>query len=320
MAKLVSIDSEGCCVAPETPVLTKNGYFPIQSLEGQTVSIWNGSNWVDVVVRNTAPLRHFITIVFSNGRTLTCTIDHKFIVGDGPLKEAKRLYAINLVRGTKLHQSDNRPLVDGSEPFPNAYMHGALCAAGCFTEKGPILDLPMSHAKHIFECANITITPDTKFNFPENMPVAYSVPINSSISTKIDWLKGFVWVRSFPVKRGIYFASVNRDLLLNMQLLLSTLGVNSILNRDEEVDIPLPDSNTLTIANYILSLSWTEFNILLKLGLTCPYTINTEPEEISNDLQVAHVIDVGRLSPSYCFVESDNNAAMFNGVLTGTMN
>jgi ribonucleoside-diphosphate reductase alpha chain len=36
------------CVAPETKILTKNGYFEIKSLVGQWVDVWNGKEFSNV--------------------------------------------------------------------------------------------------------------------------------------------------------------------------------------------------------------------------------------------------------------------------------
>jgi len=81
-----------------------------------------------------------ITIYFSNGSFLTCTPDHKFIIGDGPLKGAKRIPAQMIFPGIKIRQ-EKLPVIDGPVPFAHPYLHGAMCSFGCFTDKGPILDI-----------------------------------------------------------------------------------------------------------------------------------------------------------------------------------
>lgn len=90
---LGTIKSSNLCVAPETLVLTKKGSFPIQSLAGQTVSVWNGCDWSETLVHQTGSkvplMRVFICdrqINMVEGTTwvteteLDCTEYHKFLL------------------------------------------------------------------------------------------------------------------------------------------------------------------------------------------------------------------------------------------------
>ena len=47
----IKIYGSNLCVAPETQILTRDGYVPIAELAGESVDIWNGEEWstVDVV-------------------------------------------------------------------------------------------------------------------------------------------------------------------------------------------------------------------------------------------------------------------------------
>jgi ribonucleotide reductase alpha subunit len=90
---LGTIKSSNLCVAPDTLVLTKKGSFPIQSLAGQTVSVWNGCDWSETLVHQTGSkvplMRVFIRdrqINMMEGTTwvteteLDCTEYHKFLL------------------------------------------------------------------------------------------------------------------------------------------------------------------------------------------------------------------------------------------------
>ena len=311
------IRSSNLCVAGETPILTKKGYFQIQSLKNQQVDVWNGNEWSSVTVKQTAPRRHLITIVFSNGRSLTCTPDHKFIIGDGPLKEAKRVPAQYLLPGMKIRQ-ENLPVVDGEEPFPHAFIHGALCAFGCFTSEGPIIDIMGPALSSIVNHPDMITLPDGTKAFPDNLPQAYAVPINSSVQTKLDWLAGFFDTRSFVSKIGATLIHINDKLLQDVQLLLTTLGTRSVLVHTEPKKIPLNDTKTITLQNYELAVPWEEFAKLKDLGLKCRCT-TFDPPAVNKALElvVTDIVDIGRLSPTYCFTEEKNNAGIFNGILTG---
>lgn len=68
------------CVAPETLILTDNGYFPIKELEGQYVNVWNGKQWSNTRVMKTSTHQEIITVKFSNGKIIDCTPYHKFYI------------------------------------------------------------------------------------------------------------------------------------------------------------------------------------------------------------------------------------------------
>ncbi|CAH6420043.1 Ribonucleoside-diphosphate reductase large subunit, partial [uncultured virus] len=304
-------------VAGETPILTKTGYHQIQSLQDQNVEVWNGSEWSSVVVKQTAPRRHLITVYFSNGRSLTCTPDHKFIVGDGPLKEVKRIPAQFLIPGMKLRQEEF-PVVEGSGPFPHPYLHGALSAFGCFSDQGPIMDVMGPVLGSILSHPDMVTTEKGGKAFPDNMPAPYAVPINSSVFNKIQWLSGFLDARSFSGNQGIALLNINETLLQNVQLLLTTLNVRSIVNKGDTVKVPLPDGKSVSVYNYGLMIPWDGIRKLRTLGLIGRYRDGDIPTlETTLDLLVSDIVDIGRLSPTYCFTEEKNNAGIFNGILTG---
>ena len=90
---LGTIKSSNLCVAPDTLVLTKKGSFPIQSLAGQTVSVWNGCDWSETLVHQTGTkvplMRVFIRdrqinmmegITWVTETELDCTEYHKFLL------------------------------------------------------------------------------------------------------------------------------------------------------------------------------------------------------------------------------------------------
>ena len=101
---LGTIKSSNLCVAPETMVLTKKGYFEIKSLENQVVEVWNGEQWSETVVRKTGENQKLITVNFSNGGVLTCTPYHKFILKSDrdSIKDSLRVDAQDLKVGDVL--------------------------------------------------------------------------------------------------------------------------------------------------------------------------------------------------------------------------
>jgi ribonucleotide reductase alpha subunit len=77
-----TIKSSNLCVAPETLILTSKGHIPIHTLCDQTVSVWNGEEFSDVVVNKTGENQELIRIYFDNETILDCTPYHKFYVLD----------------------------------------------------------------------------------------------------------------------------------------------------------------------------------------------------------------------------------------------
>lgn len=86
------IDISNPCLAGYTRILTDKGYFPIESLTGQKVNIWNGFKFSRVVPKITGYNQKMVRVSFSNGASIDCTLYHKFIMSDGNRKEAKDLH------------------------------------------------------------------------------------------------------------------------------------------------------------------------------------------------------------------------------------
>lgn len=72
------IRSSNLCVAPETMILTDKGYFPIDTLWGRHVNVWNGSEFSKVLVHKTGFDQEMVVVKFNNGSELCCTPYHKF--------------------------------------------------------------------------------------------------------------------------------------------------------------------------------------------------------------------------------------------------
>jgi ribonucleotide reductase alpha subunit len=74
------IHSSNLCVAPETMLLTDKGLHRIQSLAGKIVNVWNGKQWSTVPVVKTGVNQKLLTVMFSDGKHISCTPYHKFYI------------------------------------------------------------------------------------------------------------------------------------------------------------------------------------------------------------------------------------------------
>jgi len=89
-----TIHSSNLCVAPETPILTDKGYFPIKELENDFVNVWNGKEWSNTQVIKTGVNQELVKVKFIKNETLIdieCTPYHKFYIKDefGQSKEVR---------------------------------------------------------------------------------------------------------------------------------------------------------------------------------------------------------------------------------------
>jgi ribonucleotide reductase alpha subunit len=80
------------CLVGETPVLTRHGARPIQSLVGQAVEIWDGQAWrVIDNFRVTGLNQSVFELTLLNGESVKATPEHNFILADGTRKKLKDL-------------------------------------------------------------------------------------------------------------------------------------------------------------------------------------------------------------------------------------
>ena len=106
---LGTIKSSNLCVAPYTRILTRQGYQVISELQDQKVEVWNGFEWSEVTIRQTAENKELVRVKLSNGAQLDCTPEHRFhIQGEG---KTEVVPAGDLLSGYKLISHD-LPKVD----------------------------------------------------------------------------------------------------------------------------------------------------------------------------------------------------------------
>lgn len=92
-----TIKGSNLCVAPETNILTKNGYLRIDTLKDKSVEVWNGHEWSMVTVRQTSDKSRLLRVTLTNNLVLECTPNHKFY-----LKNGVEVAAADLLPGDKL--------------------------------------------------------------------------------------------------------------------------------------------------------------------------------------------------------------------------
>lgn len=71
--KNMFINNSQLCVAPETLILTDEGYQQISDLAGEKVNVWNGKEFSLVDVVKTGEKSKLIKVVTNSGFELECT-------------------------------------------------------------------------------------------------------------------------------------------------------------------------------------------------------------------------------------------------------
>ena len=144
---LGTIKSSNLCVAPDTPILTRNGTYPIELLRDKDMEVWNGNQWSRVTIRQTGTKQQLMRVVIRTttarvgyidglviNNTLRCTPYHKFIMPDGTRVEARDLQV-----GTKLCSWMNEMGEDTAQQVIAILENDGVDDTYCFNE-------PLNHA------------------------------------------------------------------------------------------------------------------------------------------------------------------------------
>ena len=193
-----TIKSSNLCVAPNTFILTDKGYYTIRSFVNETVNVWNGTEWSEVMVRKTGENQALLEVKTNDGCTLECTPYHKFFIYDEIQnitieKEAKDLNPNDIIL------SCDFPVISNDEEVTKkqrseAYSNGVLFAE--FHE-------------------NINYLPDQEF-----MP----------IELKLEWIAGLIDTNGLFVDSDLIIYNIYIDSLFVIKYFLQTCGINPFVN------------------------------------------------------------------------------------------
>lgn len=334
-----NIYSSNLCVAPETLVLTDNGYHQIANLEGENVNVWNGKEWSEVVVKKTGENQKLIKVVTDSGFELECTPYHKFYVVKNYGSATVEKRAHELKAGDKLLKS-NFPVINGSNDLEYAYENGFYSADGCLTKQGQRLyfyhekrGLKEFVDKSIFKNWVVQENNNREYGHTDLLKDKFFVPLdNYSVASKIKWLEGFLDGDGVVCRNGktqsIQATSVDKKFLLDIQLMLQTVGVYSKVTKTTEAGYRYLPAND---GSGEMQQFWCQEAWRIMLGQTAIVTLQSlgfspkrlqltdhQPNrECSQFVKVTDVIDEGRVDDTFCFNEPKRHMGVFNGILTG---
>jgi ribonucleoside-diphosphate reductase alpha chain len=338
---LDKVNQSNLCVAPETQILTRDGYQPISELEDEYVDVWNGEDWSNVQVKKTSDNQELIKVVI-DGEYLECTPYHKFYVVDkvktySKVKSFIEKRAYELQPGDKLIKYE-LPIIDGERELENAYTLGFHTGDGSYTQGKPILDLygnkkqvleHIAYTRYYEDVNNnrirtyLSIPPHTKFVVPG---------VDYTIESRLKWFAGLVDSDGHIAKNGntetIQIVSIHFDFLREVKYMLHTLGVNAKITNGVEAAMRLMPDGHGGQKEYDCKQSWRLLISNTGLARLCNLDFHhyTKKSNISFNIPnrnaerfnvVEDVIYTGRFDKTYCFEEPKRHMGMFNGFLTG---
>jgi ribonucleoside-diphosphate reductase alpha chain len=187
---------------------------------------------------------------------------------------------------------------------------------------------------HYYKAGNITKENKINVILYDCIPEKFSVPLNCSVKTKLEWLAGLADADGAILNnydlQSIQISSINKIFLMNIKLMLNTLGCQTkVLKLSDSQTRFLPDGKGgnkeyLCQTAYRLIINGTSLSKLINLGFdTKRLELNKLISNKRNPdkfVKVIDVIDNNKYADTYCFTEQNRNAGIFNGVLTGNCN
>lgn len=323
------------CVPAGTQILTRRGWAAIETVLDEPVEVWNGEAWSSVVPRVTGVNQPLVRVELSNGKELTCTPAHVWVLEDGSRREAGELeegdtllvgewpviegeksieteiaYGQGLFSGDGWLASDDRPYLSWKKDSKRALAPFFRCANHYETGEGT------DDRYHFYYMKGCLVTTDKTF-----------VPnVDWTVASRLAWLAGYFdadgTVAYSYNKEGertsvcIQACSTNQSFLDRVELLLKTLGVDSTRSAELEPKGGYPNASPI----FNLQIRSTQVAKLLSLGLVChrlDLTGNNPQRAATRKLRVRKVSPAGRAEKVFCFTEPLRHQGCFNGVLTG---
>jgi len=321
--------ARNACVSGDTEILTKDGYVRIDSVVDSEVEVWNGFEYSKVTPKITGKDQPMLTVSLSDGRVLRCTEYHTFHIATDYSGTYVKLKALDLEPGMKLikHQF---PIIEHGKQLDNAYTQGFVSAEGMddynfvwvYEPKKMCLNRLSENTKKLGKEYQGRVAVYFKNKV---LPKSF-VPHDYNLKSKLDWLSGFLDGDGTELKEGgTQVVSVDRKFLLEVQKLLSTIGIQSKLVRCSKPGMRnMPDGHGgykefYCAESYRLCIGAVQMQQLKRLGLSCERLIfNKQPQrDASQFVTITDITSSGVEDVVYCFNEPKKHLAIFNGVITG---
>lgn len=342
------IHSSNLCVAPETPVLTKEyGYKTIFELENEFVHVWNGDKWSKTQIKKTSDGQNVWQVAFKGNPHIDVTPYHKFYIQhDYPNSKndnviIKRTH--ELQPGDKILKVDLGIIDHGDDQLQYAYESGFYTGDGCLVNN-KVQRVYLYNDKKLllnkFNISNVNCrvyqnenSDRIQIEYTENQLLdKFKIPKNNiNLKHRLDWFAGLLdsdgCITDNNGSKSLQLVSIKYNFLVKLKLFLQELGVNSYISDAMDAGIrKMPDGKG-DLADYFCKKTWRILisNVgiikLNQLGLITHRLDLTNIEEgnrkASRYITVESISNYGRITPTYCFTESEKNMGVFAGIITG---
>ena len=237
------------CVPAGTPILTRQGWWPIEDTVGSEVEVWNGKEWSNVIPSVTGHNQRLLTVKLSDGRELTCTPAHRFV-----LQGDIRSQAQDLETGDILVSGD-WPVIHGNIAYERAYEQGFFSGDGTIKSNGSSAYIYLYGEKKLLEdefAAPLsrgeykitggfkgTNTEDTKvylrYSVDEFLPKNFVPSADWNVESRLRWLEGIVDSDGCSMHSHnsviVQITAKHKKFLHDVVLMLNTLGVSANLSQ-----------------------------------------------------------------------------------------
>ena len=303
---LGTIKSSNLCVAPETLILTSDGYLRIDTLVNEEIEVWNGQNFSKTTIYQTSVSSELIEVHTSDGCVLTCTKYHKFYIKDESLNTT--VVASSNEHHEEEEEEEGSQSSSGSPQSPKSPKTQDTVPRWSPTKIVEAQDLKngmiiietkfptMSYSNVLLDAYNIGFNSCGQF-----------VPINYSLKSKIMWFSGFVDSVGILSFNKLVINNKSKEFMMNIKYMLQTCGLNVALGYSDHY-------------NHFFSLSYSKVQALNILGF------NSEKSKLviyessiaihDTNVYITNVVDNKRIDKTYCFNEPENHAGIFNGLIT----
>ena len=336
-----SLESMEMCVTGDTLIHTPHGTYPIASVVGSSLPIWNGENW-SLVAPFTTGDQDVYKVTLSDGSILRATAGHEWSVRSG------RGY--KKVRTDQLKEKDKLPEFTLGETYgrrnTRAYEWGWLTGDGYTDGKdvmllvhekeqqaleflpGRVRPLYKGFYRIATDCMTLAEAQSLR-NHQTGLPKVISEWDKKSIA---DFVGGWIdtdgsLIRNNETDHYVLYGSEQK--LRDLQILLRRIGVDHSTLRmvsPEGIEVPLPGGRVckrnyslwrLLIPSYEASAVATKLKKAVRFGSR--YKVNNRyPHTVIDAARKQKIVSVeyDGYEPTYCFTEGQRHMGVFGNAIT----
>lgn len=318
----LKVRQSNLCVSGETEILTSAGYLPMAALAGREVDVWNGLEWSNVKIEQTADSAEMVRVWFEDGGYLDCTPEHRFYLANGTVVPAAALRP-----DTRLEQSTwGLPPTIHDEAVDQttraaAYTAGWTTFAGFEDANRLATHVPTGAGDDIaFRLTKVSVDSQADedgmlIRFEPKSINAGHAPFSFGIERKKLWLAGALdaagtWVE-FEGVRYLTLGTTDEDLIREMRLLALEAGIPVRIRLTDTMHVFMIEEwfvQRLAAGGYIVRYETLE-GLSLDPGLL--------PSDAAKVSTVVDVHPIPYPAPTFCATEPKRGRLVFNGYVTG---